>query len=107
MKLAGNCAIVTGGGSGIGQTIALRFASEGAKVLILDIDADGAESTVTRAKDRGGFANFLRTDVAKTADVNNAVEFAKSTLGKVDILVNNAGIPSFHRLIDTPEEEWD
>jgi len=106
MKLKDNVAIVTGAGSGIGQAVAIRFASEGAKVLVLDIDEEGAKSTTDKIKDRNGSAHFLRTDVSNPGDVRNAIEFAKSNLGKVDILVNNAGIPSFHRLIDTPEEEW-
>jgi NAD(P)-dependent dehydrogenase (short-subunit alcohol dehydrogenase family) len=106
MKLKDNVAIVTGAGSGMGQAMAIRFASEGAKVLVLDINEEGAKSTTSKIKDSNGFAQFLRTDVSKPTEVRNAVEFAKSNLGKVDILVNNAGIPSFHRLIDTPEEEW-
>ena len=107
LKLEDNVAIVTGAGSGMGEAMAIRFAGEGAKVLVLDIDEKEGESTVNKIKASGGSAHFLRTDVSKTADVHNAVEFARKNLGPVDILVNNAGIPSFHRLIDTPEEEWD
>src|ERR1700730_4314002 len=106
MKLKDNVAIVTGAGSGIGQAVAIRFASEGAKVLVLDIDEEGAKNTTNKIKGNSGSAHFLRADVSKPDEVRNAVAYAKNNLGNVDILVNNAGIPSFHRLIDTPEEEW-
>jgi len=107
VKLQDNVAIITGAGSGMGQAIAIRFASEGAKVLVLDIDEEGARKTVERINETGGMALSIRTDVSKTNEAQNAIDFTIRNYGSVDILVNNAGIPSFDRLIDTPEDEWD
>lgn len=87
MRLAGKTAIVTGAGSGFGAGIAAKFAAEGAKVLVADINAEGAASV---AKDIGGLAQVC--DVGDGASVNAMVAAALEAWGHVDILVNNAGI---------------
>jgi NAD(P)-dependent dehydrogenase (short-subunit alcohol dehydrogenase family) len=107
VKLQDSVAIVTGAGSGMGQSIAIRFASEGAKVLVLDIDEEGAQRTERRIRENNGIAHSIKTDVSKISEVQGAVDIAIRNYGSVDVLVNNAGIPSFNRLIDTSEDELD
>ncbi|EEX12973.1 2,5-dichloro-2,5-cyclohexadiene-1,4-diol dehydrogenase [Citreicella sp. SE45] len=87
MRLQGKCAIVTGAGSGFGEGIAVRFAAEGAHVMVADINMDGAERVASAC---GGIA--CRVDVADGASVEEMVSAAMAEMGQVDILVNNAGI---------------
>ena len=89
MTLAGKVAAVTGGGSGLGYAICVRLAAEGARVAVLDIDADAAGQTAELV---GGLA--VGTDVSSSEDVDRALETAESELGPVDVWVNNAGIPA-------------
>jgi len=87
MRLQGKTAIVTGGASGFGAGIARKFAAEGARVLVADINADGAASMATEVNGLSMAAN-----VADKASVGALVDFALAQMGRVDILVNNAGI---------------
>jgi 3-oxoacyl-[acyl-carrier protein] reductase len=89
MKLAGQIALVTGGGSGIGEAISQAFAAEGAKVAVLDISADAAKYT---AATLGEGHYSVAADVADSASVDAAVRDVENVLGPIDILVNNAGI---------------
>ncbi len=107
MKLAHKSAIITGSGSGIGKTTALLFADEGAHVVAADIDTKAGNDTVERIRSKGGDAAFVRTDVSKTADVQNMVRFAVSAYSRIDILVNVAGIFTTGTAVDTSEQEWD
>jgi 3-oxoacyl-[acyl-carrier protein] reductase len=89
-RMDGKVAVVTGGGSGIGRAIALRFAEEGAHVAVNDIDAGAAETTVgAMATGRG---RALVADVADSAQVRRMFDAVEGELGGLDILVNNAGI---------------
>jgi 3-oxoacyl-[acyl-carrier protein] reductase len=91
-RLDGKIAIITGGGSGIGRGIALRFAAEGAKIAIGEINAE-AGATVARAIDaQGGQALAVHTDVAQSAQVDELFRQTVARYGSVDVLVNNAGI---------------
>src|SRR5262249_55131434 len=94
MRLAGKVAIVTGGGSGFGEGIAKRFAEEGARVVVNDIDErGGARVTAEIEKAQGqGSAVFLKGDVAVNADVARLVRACLDRYGKLDIVVNNAGV---------------
>ncbi|KAJ4315187.1 hypothetical protein N0V94_006066 [Neodidymelliopsis sp. IMI 364377] len=87
-RLDGKVAIVTGAGSGFGAGIALRFASEGCKVLVCDINSKGGEATA--AKDSSSLA-FHKMDVTKSADWKSTMAAAQEKFGRCDILVNNAG----------------
>ena len=103
MRLQGKTAIVTGAAQGFGEGIARRFAEEGAKVMIADIQGDAAE---TVAKDIGGIA--AQVDVADAASVNAMVDKANAAWGQVDILVNNAGVTHLPKpMEDVSEEEFD
>lgn len=85
-------AIVTGGGSGIGKAISLLYASEGAKIVISDIDEKGSQETITEIKAKGGEAIFVKADTSKSEDHKNVVEQALEKFSQLDIAVNNAGI---------------
>ena len=92
MKLADKVAIVTGAASGMGKVIAVLFAKEGAKVVVSDINLEGAMATVNEIEANGGTALAVKTNVASEEDVNALVDKTVETYGTVDILINNAGI---------------
>ncbi len=93
MRLAGKAAIVTGGGSGMGRAIALRFLQEGAAVAVADVDLARAEETVRQAQERGYSrgAAFL-VDVSLESQVDQLVNLSVKAMGGLDILVNCAGV---------------
>jgi 2-keto-3-deoxy-L-fuconate dehydrogenase len=103
-SLAGRTAIITGGGSGIGQAIALLFARNGARVAILDL---AAEETVRRIVASAGVAKHLECDVTKQSAVDAAFADVASSYGPVDVLVNSAGIAHVGNVELTSEEEFD
>src|SRR5271154_5848821 len=100
MRLKDKIAIVTGGASGFGEGIVRRFASEGAKVVIADLNGDAAQNL---AREIDGMA--VRTDVSKAADVKALAEAAVARFGDIDILVNNAGIGHKPQPLDTISED--
>jgi len=91
-RLDGKVALVTGGGAGIGRAISLRFASEGAKVTVSDINEDAAKDVAAKAADVGGAAIAARTDTSDEAQVKAAIQRTIDEFGTIDILVNNAGV---------------
>jgi NAD(P)-dependent dehydrogenase (short-subunit alcohol dehydrogenase family) len=107
--LEGHIAAVTGGGSGIGQGICQAYAREGARVVILDANPDGAQETVDLVANAGGKASSLKLDVTdRQACRAAAAEIART--GKVSILVNNAGINRRTPMVGDPEavaRDWD
>jgi len=90
--LSGKVAIVTGGGSGLGEAIAKRLATEGVKVVISDINLNGAERVTQEIADDGGTATAARQDTAHASDSERVVAHAVSTYGALHYAVNNAGI---------------
>jgi glucose 1-dehydrogenase len=107
-RLAGKVAIVTGSGSGIGQSIAIRFASEGATVVVdYRNHVDQSQETVTKAEAAGGKAILIQADVTKLSDTQNLIDQAYSQLGRCDILVNNAGIEKEAAFWDVTEADYD
>lgn len=106
MRLAGKIAIITGAASGIGEATALRFAQEGANVVVADINATGGEAVVTCIKAQGGEASFIRTDVGQEADVQAMINFSVNTYGGLDILHNNAYWTEARTGVDTTMENW-
>jgi glucose 1-dehydrogenase len=107
MRLDGKVAIVTGGAQGIGAACAQRFAAEGAKVVIGDIDAEGAERTVAGIMADGGIATALSCDVAKKADVEALVAKAVELHGRLDIALANAAQLHISDILDTEEADFD
>lgn len=93
-RLAGKVAIVTGAASGIGEATALRFAKEGASVLVTDVNESGIARVVDAIRKDGGTAVGRVVDVAAEEDRQACVAAAKQAFGKIDILVNNAGMSS-------------
>ena len=91
-RLEGKVALVTGGGAGIGRAICLRFAAEGAKVAVSDVNEDAAKAVAALASDTGGEAIADRTDTSDEAQVKAAIERTIGAFGTIDILVNNAGV---------------
>ena len=96
MRLEGKVAIVTGGGTGLGRAIALRFASEGASVAIGEIQPDAGESTCREISAQGGEAVSIPTDVTVPEQVNTLVKACDEQFGRIDVLVNNAGVTAVH-----------
>ena len=88
----GAVAVVTGGSTGIGRAAALKFAEEGASVVVADVNVEEGEETVELIEETGGEAVFVETDVSEEADVGRMVDTAVETFGGLDFAFNNAGI---------------
>lgn len=108
MRLSDEVALITGGGSGMGRAGALRFAAEGASVVVADINEDAARDTVSLVEEAGGKAIAVRTDISVAADNARAVAAATDAFGKLSIVWANAGIPHASTPIeDLDSEEFD
>jgi NAD(P)-dependent dehydrogenase (short-subunit alcohol dehydrogenase family) len=106
MRLNGKIAVITGAASGIGRATALRFAREGAKVVVADINAEAGTSTVEVIRQQGGDAHFVQTDVGSPEQVRHMVEAAVETYGGLDILHNNAYWTEARTALETSLENW-
>ena len=108
MQLREKVVFVTGGTSGIGRSIALRFAEEGAKVAIAARREEEGKQVVNAIREAGGSAIFVKTDVARADDCARAVAATVEAFGKLDIAVNNAGIGTYGKsIVETDEADWD
>jgi 3-oxoacyl-[acyl-carrier protein] reductase len=107
-RLEDDVTIVTGAGSGIGEATAHRFAEEGARVVVADVDAEGGRKTVGSIADDGGEATFVETDVSEESAVVEMVDATVDRYGGVDVLVNNAGgvFGADGRPHDVSEADW-
>ena len=108
MRFDGRTVIVTGAGSGFGEAIATRFAREGARVVVADVNEESGRRVASAIAAEGGTARFVRTDVSRSAEVKAMIDLALSAFGGLDVLVNNAGFS--HRMMplwELPEEEYE
>ena len=106
-RLAGKSAVITGGGTGIGQAIALAFAREGAQVVVAGRRKAKLEETLLLLNQAGCSALALECDVTRAADTLRAIKSAEDAFGKMNVLVNNAGALSVSTVENIPEDEWD
>ena len=107
MRLENKVSLITGAGDGLGKSIAVRFAQEGAKVVVNDINEDSGQATVEEIKAGGGEATFIKGDVSLSADAKKMVDVTVDTFGSLDVLVNNAGMEVVAVLHEMSEEEFD
>ena len=106
-SLEGSIALVTGAGRGIGRAIALRYARDGATVVITDIDLASAEAVADEIRSGGGTAISMRSDVSDPAQSAAAVDFAIDRFGRLDVLVNNAGVVRVQPFLEVQPADWD
>lgn len=106
-RFAGRTVIVTGGGGGIGGATSRRFASEGAKVAVFDLNDEAAHKVAEGIRVAGGMAQAYRCDIADRSMVDAAVAAAEADLGPIDVLVNNAGWDVFLPFSKTVPAQWD
>lgn len=106
-NLTGRTVIVTGGGGGIGGATSRRFAEEGAKVAVFDMNLEAAQKVAEGIQTAGGVAQAFQCDITQRAQVDAAVGAAEATLGPIDVLINNAGWDVFKPFTKTVPAEWD
>jgi NAD(P)-dependent dehydrogenase (short-subunit alcohol dehydrogenase family) len=105
-RFVGHVAIVTGGGSGLGEATAVRLASEGANVAVLDIRLEAAEATVRRITASGGHAQSREVDVSDKPSVRSVVADVATTMGRPQVLINCAGVGQFDMSEEVALENW-
>jgi 2-hydroxycyclohexanecarboxyl-CoA dehydrogenase len=106
-KFDGKTIIVTGGGGGIGGATSKRFAAQGAKVAVFDMNLEAAQKVVDAIQADGGSANAFKCDITNRAEVDAAVAATVAQLGPINVLVNNAGWDIFKPFTKTVPAEWD
>ncbi|SMO54384.1 SDR family NAD(P)-dependent oxidoreductase [Fodinibius sediminis] len=107
IRFEGKTAVVTGGGSGIGRSIALQFAESGAEVCIVDYDEEAGQSVTDEIRGRGQSCRFYACDVSDQQEVHQVFEEIAGDHSTTDILINNAGIAHVGNLQHTSEEDFD
>ncbi|HEY8516325.1 MAG TPA: SDR family oxidoreductase [Candidatus Binatia bacterium] len=109
-RLENKVAVVTGGGNGIGRATVLRFLAEGARVVVADLNEETGQETLELARRAGAGdrVRFVRTDVAREADVEGAVRVATQDFGGIDVMFNNAGVAgAFGPITHLDADDWD
>lgn len=105
-RLAGRVAVVTGAGQGLGRAIAIRYAAEGARVAVVDINADTAHAVAEEITAAGGTAAAIACDVSDRAAVDDTAARAAADLGPINVLVSNAGLTRPAMLWKMTDEQW-
>jgi 3-oxoacyl-[acyl-carrier protein] reductase len=107
MKLENKVAVITGGAQGIGRTVALGMARDGARVVVGDLQGEKGKSVARELQTLGAEAIAVEVDVASEASVKNLAEQTFNRFGRVDILVNDAGVYLKSPVVAKSEEDWD
>jgi NAD(P)-dependent dehydrogenase (short-subunit alcohol dehydrogenase family) len=107
MRLQSRVALITGAGQGIGEACARRFAHEGARLMLIDLDEPKVETVAAQLNADGHEAAWMRANVSHKADVDAAVAATVARFGRIDILVNNAGITHAADFLDLDEKDFD
>jgi NAD(P)-dependent dehydrogenase (short-subunit alcohol dehydrogenase family) len=107
MRFEGKVCLVTGGGSGIGKAAAQRFAAEGGKVVVVDLNEEHGNQAVQEIEKAGGEAIFAKANVGNSAEVQASIQAGLSKWGRLDVVVNDAAMMTFKPVVDLAEEDWD
>jgi len=107
MRLKEKVAIITGSARGIGKATAVKFAQEGAKVVVCDVNLDQVNETVNEIKNMGFEATGFKMDVTNRAEIEDVIAATVAQYGKLDCIVNNAGITADNTLLKMSEDEFD
>ena len=107
MRFENKICLVTGGGSGIGRATCIRFASEGGTVIVVDINEQHGNETVSLIQQHKGNALFIKTDIGNADEVKNCVKTVTDKYQRIDVLVNNAAFMTFTKIVDLAESDWD
>ena len=107
MRLEKMTAVVTGGASGMGESICYALAKEGASIVVVDRNLDGAEFVASKIKEFGSSAICVKADVQSVQDLNEMANTAMDTFGSVNVLVNNAGARVIKGFLEHTREDWD
>ena len=106
-RIQGKVAVITGAASGMGRATAIRFAKEGAAVVVADLNSQGGELVVSEIAAAKGRAVFQRTDVISEDDIKALINRAVKEYGRLDITYNNAGVGGHQKILELPVAEWD
>ncbi len=106
-RFDGRGVLVTGGAAGMGRAIADAFRSEGADVVVADINGERVGKTAEELASQGGQVSSLECDVTKEDQVNEMIRRGEEQLGGIDVLVNNAGVITMDKIVDVSEQDWD
>ena len=107
MRLEKMTAVVTGGASGMGESICYALAKEGASIVVVDRNLDGAELVASKIKEFGSSAICVKADVQSVQDLNEMANTAMDTFGSINVLVNNAGARVIKGFLEHTREDWD
>ncbi len=107
MRFQGKVCLVSGSGSGIGKAAAKQFASEGGKVVVIDLNEQHGNQTVQEITQAKGEAVFAKCNVGNTQEIQAAIKLGLDKWGKIDVVVNDAAMMTFKPIVDLPDDEWD
>jgi glucose 1-dehydrogenase len=107
MRFKDEVCIVTGGGSGIGRATCQRFASEGGRVVVVDLNEEHGNETAKGISAEGGQAIFAKADVSNSSQVQAAVKSAVDKWGRINVIVNDAAMMTFKPIVELSDEDWD